>query len=98
MSNGPDPAQPPEGVTTLGAGTKSALGGAIAVLVPTGLLTGIIYYFGYVSAKSFYAYFGISLSELDLSSAQYFAFTADIAFRPIAASLLLAFVIFCAHQ
>lgn len=98
MSEGAAPAEHPKSGTTVNSGEGRALGTAIAVLVPTGLLTTIIYYFGYRSAKSFYGYFGISLSELDLSSTQYFAFTADIAFRPIATSLLAAFVIFSAHQ
>lgn len=68
-----------------------------AFVAPTGLLTGMFYYFGNVSARSFYGYFGISLSTLDLPASHYFIQTADALFRPMAAVALLSLCVFGVH-
>jgi hypothetical protein len=60
-----------------------------SLLGPATLLTGILFYFGYVSARSFYTYFGVSLSALDYSPTGYLVRTADTFFRPVATLLVV---------
>jgi hypothetical protein len=70
----------------------------VTIIGPVGLLTGILYYFGYVSARAYFSYFGISLSALDLSADSYLLGDADTFFKPAAAVLVLAIVVFVAHH
>jgi hypothetical protein len=70
----------------------------LAVVGPTSLLTGILYYFGYVSTKAFYAYFGISLSALDFSSSNYLVRSTDTVFKPAATLLIVLIVLFLVHH
>lgn len=70
----------------------------LAFVGPTTLLTGLLYYFGLVSARAYYSYFGVSLSALDFSTTTYIARTADTLFKPAATFLLLLAVAFGAHH
>ncbi len=81
-----------------GSRVRESLLGALAVLAPTSLLSAVFYYFGYVSAKSFYAYFGVSLSALDFSTTNYLIRSTDTFFRPMATLLLVCVVLFVAHH
>jgi hypothetical protein len=70
----------------------------LAIVGPTSLLTGILYYFGYVSTKAFYNYFGISLSALNFSASNYLVHSADTFFKPAATLLIVSIVLLIAHQ
>jgi hypothetical protein len=70
----------------------------VTVIGPVGLLTGVLYYFGYVSARAFYSYFGISLSILDIPSNSYLLGDADTFFKPVAAVLIVSILAFAVHQ
>lgn len=70
----------------------------MAFAAPTGILTGIFYYFGYVSARSFYGYFGISLSTLNLPASHYFIQTTDAVFRPLATLAIISLAVLLVHQ
>jgi hypothetical protein len=70
----------------------------LAFLGPIGLLTGVLYYFGFVSAKAFYSYFGVSLSALDFSTTDYLVRSADTLFRPLATLLIILVVVLVAHH
>lgn len=70
----------------------------VTVIGPVGLLTGILYYFGYVSARAYYSYFGVSLSTLNLPADNYLLSDADTFFKPVAAVLIVAIVAFAGHQ
>jgi hypothetical protein len=71
----------------------------IAALVgPAGILTGILYYFGYISAKAFYSYFGVSLSALNFSPTNYLVRSTDTFFRPVATLLIFVLVVFVSHH
>jgi len=74
------------------------MGRLLGFVAPTGLLTGIFYYFGYVSARSFYGYFGIPLSALDLPASHYFIQTTDTVFRPLATIALIGLAALVLHQ
>ncbi|TWD79067.1 hypothetical protein FB561_0117 [Kribbella amoyensis] len=69
-----------------------------AFVAPTTLLTGVLYYFGLVSARAYYSYFGVSLSALDFSTTTYVARSADTFFKPAATFLLVLAVAFGAHH
>jgi hypothetical protein len=69
----------------------------LAVIGPTSLLTGILYYFGYVSTSAYYFYFGVSLSALDYSTANYLVNSADTLFKPAATLLILLIAGFGVH-
>ncbi|WP_062389436.1 hypothetical protein [Demequina iriomotensis] len=77
--------------------TAQIIGRTLAFLAPTGLLTGIAYYFGYVSARAYYGYFGVALSALDLPPSQFFIQATDTAFRPLAVGALLGMVALVVH-
>lgn len=81
-----------------GGRIRESVLGALAVLAPTSLLSAVFYYFGYVSAKSYYAYFGVSLSALDFSTTNYLVRSTDTFFRPMATLLLVFVVLFVAHH
>jgi hypothetical protein len=70
----------------------------LVLAAPASLLTGVLYYFGYVSAKSFYTYFGVGLSVLDLAPTSYLVRSADTFFRPVATSLTVAALVYAAHR
>jgi hypothetical protein len=69
----------------------------LAIVTPTGLLTGILYYFGYVSTKAYYGYFGVSLSALNLSASSYLISNADTFFKPAATLLIILIGLFVVH-
>jgi hypothetical protein len=70
----------------------------LPVVGPTSILVGILYYFGYVSAKSFYSYFGVSLSALDFSTTNFLIRSPDTVFRPLATLLILLVGLVVAHH
>jgi hypothetical protein len=70
----------------------------LAIVGPTSLLTGILYYFGYVSTKAFYAYFGVSLSALNFSATNYLVRSVDTFFKPAATLLIISIILFIAHH
>jgi hypothetical protein len=70
----------------------------LAFVGPVTLLSGILYYFGYVSARTFYAYFGISLSILEFSPASYLVRSADTFFRPVATMLVVVLAVYTGHR
>ena len=73
------------------------VGGLASLIGPTSVLTALLYYFGYVSAKSFYSYFGVSLSALDLSPTAYLINSADTLFQPVAVFLIVLISLFVIH-
>ena len=75
-----------------------ALMGALAILAPAGLLTGILYYFGYVTARAFYSYFGINLSVLNFSTTSFLIRNADTLFRPLSSILFLSLIVLVGHR
>ncbi|WP_158852657.1 hypothetical protein [Saccharothrix deserti] len=70
----------------------------LALAGPAGLVTGVLYYFGYISAKAFYSYFGVSLSALDFAPTSYLMRTADTFFRPAATLLTVAALVLVIHR
>jgi hypothetical protein len=77
----------PEGAA--GEASKRALELAGLVLAPAGVLTGVLYYFGYVRQQAFFAYFGVDLGSVGLSTSDYLVRSAGPLFVPTASLLLL---------
>jgi hypothetical protein len=77
---------------------KLSVSDLLAIAGPTGLLTGILYYFGYVSTKAYYAYFGVSLSALNLPTSSYLIDDADTFFKPAATLLIILVAVFAVHH
>lgn len=70
----------------------------LALVGPASILTGMLYYFGYISAKAYYAHFGVSLSALNFAPTSYLIRSAGTFFRP-AVTLLVAVVgLFVVHH
>lgn len=74
------------------------VGQLTVVLGPTTVLTGWLYYVGYVSTDAFYAYFGVSLSSLDVSSTTFLLRSVDDLFDPVSTVVLVALGAFSLHH
>lgn len=61
---------------------------AVRVLVPAGLLTAVLYYFGYTRAKAYYGHFGVDLGTIGFSTTDYLVHSAGALFSPLAAVLV----------
>jgi hypothetical protein len=68
---------------------RTALEAVGLLVAPTTALTALLYYFGWVRTAAAFGYFGVDQSTLQLSTSDYLLRSADIAFRPFAALLLV---------
>lgn len=82
---------------TDGVPARNRLSHLARLIGPTTLFTALLYFYGYVSLKAYYSYFGISLSALDLSTTDYLVRTPDALFRPIAVFVLVLVVCYVGH-
>ncbi|WP_327350512.1 hypothetical protein [Streptomyces sp. NBC_01304] len=77
-----------------GSAELSRLGTLLGtVAAPTGLVVGLVYYFGYWHQYSFFGYFGISSTTLDITTTDYLVRSMDTLFAPMtvaATGVLLA--------
>jgi hypothetical protein len=67
------------------------------VLAPAGVLTAVLYYFGYVREQALFAYFGIDLGSLDFSTADYLVRSAGTLFFSLATLLVVAVMAVASH-
>ncbi|WP_132192607.1 MULTISPECIES: hypothetical protein [Kribbella] len=67
------------------------------MLAPAGVLTAVLYYFGYVREQALFAYFGIDLGSLDFSTTDYLVRSAGTLFLPLATLLVGAVVAVASH-
>lgn len=90
----PAPAQPP------GAGEPfhrwvELLG---PLLLTSGAVTSLLYYFGYVRERELFAYFGVPVSSLDLTTTDYVVRSAQAVFVPVTSVALVAVVAVALHH
>lgn len=71
------------------ARVRDALETVGLVVAPTTMLTALLYYFGWVRTGALFGYFGIDQSTLQLSTADYLLRSVEVAFRPLAALLIV---------
>ena len=62
---------------------RTVLETVTSILAPIGVITALLYYFGWVRSGSFFGYFGLDQRVLRLSSQDYLVRSANVAFRPI---------------
>jgi len=68
------------------------------VLAPAGVLTAVLYYFGYVREQALFAHFGIDLGSLGFTTTDYLVRSAGTLFVPLAILLLAAVAAVVAHH
>lgn len=68
------------------------------VLASTGVLTAILYYFGYVRQHALYAYFGVDLDTVGLSTKDYLVLSAGPVFSPLAWAMVTGVVVLGLHH
>lgn len=68
------------------------------VLLPAGLLTAVLYYFGYVREQALFTYFGIDLGIVGFSTTDYLVRSTGTLFLPLATVLVGGVVAVIAHH
>jgi hypothetical protein len=68
------------------------------VLFASGVVTAILYYFGYVRERAMFSYFGVPIGSLDFTTSDYVLRSAQAIFAPLIAVFLLATVALAVHQ
>lgn len=90
MENGAERADTGEG--------RSSLRGWLSFVSIPALSTALVYYFGYVTAKTYYEYFGVSQGVLNFDSTAYLVLAPDTFFRPAAIALVVGLILFAADR
>jgi hypothetical protein len=78
-------------------GVLSLLQAAGSIAAPVTVATALLYFFGWVRAQSLYAYFGVHVSLLGLTTADYLLRSIQSMFVPLAVGALVAVVALWAH-
>src|SRR3954470_17500240 len=71
---------------------------AASVVAPLSVLTGLLFYFGYASARAQYEYFGIDVDTIDLSTQDYVMRSPQSLLTPLLGYLVLAVAVTTAHE
>jgi hypothetical protein len=69
-----------------------------AIVAPTTLLTGLLFYFGRIYANGSFSYFGVNFTALDLSVSDYLIRSADGLIVPLVTATGLSIVALWLHQ
>ncbi len=95
------PAEEPEAVAEeapTGLGFEKWLSFLSTFIAPATLITGLLFYFGYVSSRAFFLYFGVDVDVLGLSNQQFVIRSPGALFIPVMVLLLLAAAVLVAHR
>jgi multisubunit Na+/H+ antiporter MnhC subunit len=68
------------------------------ILAPVGVISAVLYYFGYVREQALFSYFGIDLGSLDYSPTDYLVRSAGTLFVPLATLLVAGVVGVAGHH
>ncbi|TDB85300.1 hypothetical protein E1264_21595 [Actinomadura sp. KC216] len=68
------------------------------VLASTGVLTAILYYFGYVRERALFSYFGIDLGTVGFTTTDYLVVSAGPVFSPLASVMVFGVGALVAHH
>lgn len=79
------------------SGIEPVIGFVSRVLIPAGLLTAVLYYFGYVREQAVFSRFGIDLSIVGFSTTDYLVRSTSTVFFPLATALVLGVAGVAAH-
>ncbi|RAY11221.1 hypothetical protein DPM19_31165 [Actinomadura craniellae] len=80
------------------SGLDRLVGFAGHVLAPTGVLTAVLYYFGYLHEKQFFEYFGVDLGSIGFSTTDYLLRGAGSLFSPLATVVVAGSLAVIAHH
>ena len=80
------------------SGLEPVIGFVSRVLVPAGLLTAMLYYFGYVREQALFSHFGIDLGILGFSTTDYLVRSTSTVFFPLAAVLVIGVAAVVVHH
>ncbi|TMQ97115.1 hypothetical protein ETD83_20565 [Actinomadura soli] len=96
------PADEPSEAAAASSGGDRAIGQLVEVagrvLASTGVLTAILYYFGYVRERSLFAYFGIDLGTVGFTTTDYLVKSAGPVFSPLASVMVFGVGALIAHH
>ena len=81
-----------------GLGFEKWLGFLTSFVAPLTFFTGLLFYFGYVSSRSYFSYFGVDVDVLGLSSQDFVMRSPGALFIPVTILLLIAAVLIVAHR
>lgn len=70
----------------------------LEILTPTGILVGLLYYFGYVTTDAWFRYFGLELSHVELSQQAIVLQSIAALYLPVGALLVLALGVHLARR
>lgn len=80
------------------SGLEPVIGFVSRVLVPAGLLTAMLYYFGYVREQALFSHFGIDLGVVGFSTTDYLVRSTSTVFFPLAAVLVIGIAAVAVHH
>jgi hypothetical protein len=70
----------------------------VEVLTPTGLLLGLLYYFGYVTTDAWFRYFGLELSQVGLPQHDIVLQSIAALYLPVGALIVLGAAVYVARR
>ncbi|MFD6388755.1 hypothetical protein [Nocardia sp. NPDC060259] len=70
------------------------IGVVAGVVAPTTVITGLCYYFGFVSARAYFAYFGVDTESFHYSTADYVLRSVSVLYPALVIALVVACALF----
>lgn len=92
------PAEEPAAPRERGLGFEKWMGFLSSFVAPLTLVTALLFYFGYVSTREFFRYFGIDVDIIGLSSQEFVMRSPGALFVPVMILLLLAAALIVGHR
>lgn len=91
-----EPAEPPPAAQ--GLGFEKWLGFLSNFIAPATVITALLFYFGYVSSREFFLYFGVDVDVLNLSNQQFVMRSPGALFVPVMVIVLVAAGLLVGHR
>ncbi|MFE7718481.1 hypothetical protein ACFU44_05500 [Nocardia rhizosphaerihabitans] len=73
------------------------IGVVAGVVAPTTVITGLCYYFGFVSARAYFAYFGVDTDSFQYSTADYVLRSVSVLYPVLVIALVVVCSLFAIH-
>ncbi|MGW6724561.1 hypothetical protein ACWF9G_01525 [Nocardia sp. NPDC055029] len=73
------------------------IGVVAGVVAPTTVITGLCYYFGFVSARAYFGYFGVDTESFQFSTADYVLRSVAVLYPALVIALVVACSLFAIH-
>lgn len=96
MGSAPEP-EPPAGPDSTESDLERRIKLISGVLAPTTVLTALLFYYGYVATAAEYAYFGVSMGSLGLSTQDFLLKSVAALYVPLGLLLLLVLLAAWGH-